>query len=66
MPDEAIVIFRVNTALYPSSFNTYDSLGEAYMKKGETERAIANYRRSLELNPDNQNAVDRLRALEEM
>jgi cytochrome c-type biogenesis protein CcmH/NrfG len=36
----------------------YDSLGEAYMKKGEKELAIANYQKSLELNPDNANGND--------
>lgn len=52
----AIAVFKLNVEAYPDRFNTYDSLGEGYMKAGDRERAIENYRRSLELNPRNQNA----------
>lgn len=34
------------------------------MAKGEKELSIKHYRRSLELNPDNQNARDKLKQLE--
>ena len=53
----AIVIFKLNVEINPNSFNVYDSLGEAYMNNGDTDLAIWNYERSLELNPDNTNAV---------
>lgn len=53
---EAIELFKLNVAGYPKSSNVYDSLGEAYMEKGEKELAIKNYEKSLELNPENQNA----------
>ena len=36
----------------------WDSLGEAYMEKGQHDLAIENYRKSLELNPDNENATE--------
>ena len=49
--------------LFPESFNPYDSLGEAYMTAGETEMAIQNYAKSLELNPENTNAVRQLMRL---
>lgn len=62
---EAIAIFQLNVEAYPQSFNTYDSLGEAYMAAGEKELAIKNYERSLELNPLNTNAVERLKKLRE-
>ena len=45
----SINIFRINVALYSNSSNVYDSLGEAYMKKGDTAQAIVNYKKSLEL-----------------
>jgi glyoxylase-like metal-dependent hydrolase (beta-lactamase superfamily II) len=54
--DEAIAVLELNVEAYPDAFNTYDSLGEAYMTAGRTAPAIANYERSLELNPDNTNA----------
>ena len=60
---EAIEIFKLNVAAYPRSSNVYDSLGEAYMKAGDREQAIKNYRRSLELNPRNTNAVEMLKKL---
>jgi CubicO group peptidase (beta-lactamase class C family) len=61
--DDAIMVFRLNVEEYPAVFNPYDSLGEAYMKQGETELAIENYERSVELNPDNQNGHDMLKKL---
>ena len=60
----AIEIFKLNVEAYPQGFNTYDSLAEAYMKLNEREPAIANYKKSLELNPKNTNAVEMLKRLE--
>ena len=62
--DDAVEILRFNVELFPDSWNTYDSLGEAYLKQGNKELAAKNYRRSLELNPDNQGAVDAIKKLE--
>jgi tetratricopeptide (TPR) repeat protein len=61
---EAIEIFKLNVAEYPKGFNTYDSLGEAYMIAENTELAIQNYKKSLELNPQNTGAVAMLKRLE--
>lgn len=61
--DEAVEIFKLNAEMYPESFNVYDSLGEAYMKAGKKELAIANYEKSLELNKENDNAVKMLNEL---
>lgn len=60
---EAIFIFKLNVEFYPNSYNVYDSLGEAYMANGENELAIANYKKSLELNPKNANATKMLKKL---
>jgi CubicO group peptidase (beta-lactamase class C family) len=62
--DEAIQIFKLNVEAYPQAFNTYDSLGEAYMVAGNKELAIANYKKSLELNPKNDNGTEMLKRLE--
>lgn len=51
--EEAITLFELNVELYPEAWNTYDSLGEAQLQKGLREEAFANYKRSLELNPEN-------------
>jgi tetratricopeptide (TPR) repeat protein len=61
---EAIEIFKLNVEQYPKGFNTYDSLGEAYMISGDTTLAIQNYKKSLELNSENTNATEMLRRLE--
>jgi tetratricopeptide (TPR) repeat protein len=61
--DAAIAAFELNVESYPQSFNTYDSLAEAYMNDGQRERAIEFYEQSLERNPANQNAVAKLREL---
>jgi hypothetical protein len=56
----AIRILSLNTEVYPKSGNTWDSLGEAYMDDGDTADAIANYHKSLSINPGNQNAREML------
>jgi tetratricopeptide (TPR) repeat protein len=62
---EAVEVFKMNVEDYPNSSNAYDSLGEAYMIKGDKEPAIRNYQRSLELNRGNTNAVEMLKRLRE-
>ena len=54
--EEAIEIFKLNVADYPDAYNTYNSLGESYMIHGNTEQAIKNYNKSVELDPENENA----------
>jgi len=61
--DDAVAVFELYVELLSWDFNAYDSLGEAYMIRGDTEKAIANYERSLELNPDNEGAVKMLEKL---
>ena len=60
---DAIEVFKLNVEEHPQSWNTYDSLGEAYMIDGATELAIKNYERSLELNPENKNGIEQLKKL---
>lgn len=57
---EALAIFKLIVAEFPDSSNPYDSLGEAYLKSGNKELALANYEKSLALNPDNFNAEDQI------
>ena len=54
----------MNVQLYPQSPNAYDSLGEAYMLDNNDELAIENYKKSLELNPDDTNAKSMLDKLQ--
>jgi hypothetical protein len=48
---EGIELFRVNTELYPSSANTFDSLSEAYETVGDSANAVRFARRTLEVAP---------------
>ncbi len=59
---EAIKIFKLNIDKYNSA-NSYDSYAEALMKDGQTEAAIENYKKSLEMNPGNSNAVEMLKQM---
>jgi CubicO group peptidase (beta-lactamase class C family) len=59
----AIEVFKLNVEAYPQSANVYDSLAEAHMLNGDKELAVKNYKRSLELNPQNANAVEMLKKL---
>jgi tetratricopeptide (TPR) repeat protein len=58
--DGAIRIFELNVEMYPEASNPYDSLGEAYFAARDPERSAANYQRSLDLDPSNDNAREML------
>ena len=61
--DDAILVFIKNAEDNPNSFNTYDSLGEAYKTKGDTVNAVRYYKKSLALNPGNTNGIKMLKEL---
>lgn len=50
--EDAVYVFRLNTAAYPESANTHDSLGEALERAGRRDEAAESYRRALALDPD--------------
>jgi dienelactone hydrolase len=64
-PKEAVELFKLNSEMYPQSSNAFDSLGEAYAAVKDRESAIKNYRKALELNPQNSNAAEALKKLGE-
>ncbi|HRH49293.1 MAG TPA: DUF2911 domain-containing protein [Panacibacter sp.] len=49
--DKAIEILILNTQRFPNSPNVWDSLGEGYATKGDKKNAIANFKKSLSMNP---------------
>ena len=61
--DLAIELFKINTQLYPEISNTFDSLGDAYRRKGDETLAIENYERSLKLDPGNTSAARTIREI---
>lgn len=54
---DALKVFKMNTELYPEGYNTFDSYGECLVKLGKLEEGITAYKKSLELNPKNDNAT---------
>ncbi|MEC7770717.1 MAG: prolyl oligopeptidase family serine peptidase [Bacteroidota bacterium] len=63
--EQGINVFMLALHIFPKSANLYDSLAEAYLYNKDFKNAISNYKKSLELNPNNQNAIDRLKELKE-
>ncbi|QCW98983.1 hypothetical protein FGM00_02195 [Aggregatimonas sangjinii] len=62
---EAIKIFQLLVSEFPDSANPYDSLGEAYFMNEAYDLALANYQKSYELNPENENALMMMERIEE-
>jgi tetratricopeptide (TPR) repeat protein len=60
---EAIQIFELNTGIYPTSSNAFDSLAESWMVSGNKEKAIRYYKKAIELDPYNENAKSKLKIL---
>lgn len=63
---DAIEVFKINIEIFPNSANAFDSYGEVYMNLGSLEFAKENYRKSLDLNPQNTNAEDQLFRINEI
>lgn len=54
--DEARQIFEFNLHLFPNGWNGYDSYAEILLELGELQQSKKMYKKSLELNPENENA----------
>jgi predicted alpha/beta superfamily hydrolase len=63
LPDVAISLFELNTKNYPESLNVWDSLADAYIAKGDFEKAKSCYKQILLLSPNNSHAKKRLEEL---
>jgi CubicO group peptidase (beta-lactamase class C family) len=61
--EKALEVLKLNTILFPESYNTYDSYGEALAKTGKKDEAIFMYRKSLELNPESESGKKALKKL---
>jgi len=60
----AIAIFKTNVISYSESADVYDSLGEAYLKNGEKQLAVLNYKKALEIDPNYPSAIRALKEIE--
>ena len=61
---DAIEIFKLNVEMFPKSASAYDTLGEAYLADHQKDPALANYKKSVELDPTNTNALLVIKRLE--
>lgn len=61
--DLSLEVLKLNILLFPVSFNTYDSYGEALARVGKTNEAIVMYKKSIELNPNNDGGKQALKRL---
>jgi CubicO group peptidase (beta-lactamase class C family) len=62
-PADAITVMKLAVRDNPQYWNAYDSLGEMYANVGNRARAIENYERSVQLNPQNAGGIEALRKL---
>lgn len=61
--DDAIQVFQLNVELHPRSANAHDSLGEAFLRKGDKGNALTSYKKALEIDPTFRTAVEAVRTL---
>ena len=51
-PEEAIKVFEMNAELFPDVANCWDSLGEAWLAKGDKKKALECYKKALSMDPN--------------
>lgn len=61
--ENALQVFDSATLIFPTSWNVFDSYGEALHQCGKKEEAMKMYQKSVELNPENENGKKVLNSL---
>jgi CubicO group peptidase (beta-lactamase class C family) len=62
--DDAVTVFELNVKEHPQSGGAYDSLGEGYFNAKNYPLALKNYKKSLELDPQNTNGSTMITKIE--
>ena len=60
---KALIVYQLNTLLYPGSSNAYLALADAYLKSGDRLKAKENYERVISMEPGHQKATAMLAQL---
>lgn len=63
---DGIKVLELNAEENPKSGNAFDSLGDGYFRNNQLEISKDNFKKSLELNPDNTNAKEMLEKIEKI
>lgn len=63
--DDAIEVFKLGVEFLPQTSDFHDSLGHAYIAKGDRELAIRSFEKMLEIEPDSEHAASMLKDLRE-
>jgi len=63
--NSAFQVFTLNTMLFPDSFNVWDSLGECYYNMKKFNLSLQYYKKSIKLNPDNENGKQMIERIKE-
>ena len=61
--EAAAEVLKLGIEAYPDAFNLYDSYGEVLRGLGKTAESIQNYKKSVQLNPGNENGKKMLRKM---
>ena len=61
---EAIEIVELSAAEFPRIPETFKFLGDLYLRQNNNEQAIKNYKKSLELKPENKEVIDILNRIQ--
>ena len=60
---KALELYAMNAALYPSSPHALDQLADAWLARGDREKALTYYGKALAQNPDDRHAAERANRL---
>jgi tetratricopeptide (TPR) repeat protein len=63
---DAIAIFTLNCEAFPQSSNVFDSLAEAYLLDKNYAKALENYKKSVELDSNNNHGKKEIIKIEEI
>jgi cytochrome c-type biogenesis protein CcmH/NrfG len=60
----SVTVLQIDAETHPSSWQTFDYLGEGYQLQHDNTHTLAAYRRSLEFNPTNAHAQQQIDQLQ--
>lgn len=62
----SLEVFKLNTLLFPGSFNVYDSFGDSLLESGKKDEAILMYQKALVLNPKNEESRQKINRIKKL